>query len=622
MPGLCYHFPMAGIISKAVLDDIRFRCDIVDVIDAYITLPRKGAVVKTLCPFHKEKSPSFNINRQRQIFHCFGCGAGGDVFKFVMMYDSVDFVTAVRTLAEKAGVPLQYDKGSEPSADRDILLAIHEEAAALFHRFLMKDPAAQPGRDYMKQRKLTSAIAEDFMIGYAPEQWDFLLNWARGKSYPPEKLELAGLIIRRTEGTSPHPFYDRFRNRVMFPIRNEQGRIVGFSGRTLAQDPKAAKYVNSPETPLFRKSHLLYALDKARREIVEKREAIVCEGQIDVIRCHQAGFKTAVAAQGTAFTDDHARILHRYADSVVLAFDSDEAGRNAALRATVVFMQAGMAVRVASLPRGEDPDSLILKQGAEGFERVVQQAVPALEFQIAVLLSREDVRTEAGLMRVCREVLTTISQTPNAIQRDVLLQTAARRLDVSVAALQAELRPMLKPPAHREPAPAVKPPVQRPPHEVMLAEHLGADPEQVELVMHYLPLNLLTDPLCHTFIEVLVAAHREQMDPMDLLTERDDAERSLSTFAAGILSAPSKAGSGTSHRPAVEGLILGMWRGELQRRRGGLEQQMHGSTDEKEREALMAESQQLTTDLNRLKQWNTGEPILKLYAESLPPPAT
>ena len=167
---------MAGIISKAVLDDIRFRCDIVDVIDAYITLPRKGAVVKTLCPFHKEKSPSFNINRQRQIFHCFGCGAGGDVFKFVMMYDSVDFVTAVRTLAEKAGVPLQYDKGSEPSADRDILLAIHEESAALYHRFLMKDPAAQPGRDYMKQRKLTSAIAEDFMIGYAPEQWDFLLN--------------------------------------------------------------------------------------------------------------------------------------------------------------------------------------------------------------------------------------------------------------------------------------------------------------------------------------------------------------------------------------------------------------------------------------------------------------
>ena len=613
---------MPGIISKAVLDDIRFRCDIVDVIDAYITLPRKGAVVKTLCPFHKEKSPSFNINRQRQIFHCFGCGAGGDVFKFVMMYDSVDFVTAVRTLAEKAGVPLQYDTGSEPVADRDLLLAIHEEAAALFHRFLMKDPAAQPGREYMKQRKLTSAIAEEFMIGYAPEQWDFLLNWARGKSYPPEKLELAGLVVRKTEGNSTLPFYDRFRNRVMFPIRNEQGRIVGFSGRTLTKDPKAAKYVNSPETPLFRKSHLLYALDKARREIVEKREAIVCEGQIDVIRCHQAGFKTAVAAQGTAFTDDHARILHRYADAVVLVFDSDEAGRNAALRATGVFMQAGMAVRVASLPKGEDPDSLILKQGADGFQRVLQQAVPALEFQIALLLSREDVRTEAGLMRVCREVLTTISQTPNAIQRDVLLQTAARRLNVSVAALQAELRPMLKAPTQREAPPAVKPPIERPPQDVMLAEHLGADPEQVDLVVRYLPLNLISDPLCRTFIETLVAAHREQTDPMDLLTERDDAERSLSTFAAAILSAPSKAGSEANHHAAVEGLILGLWRGELQQRRRALEQQVQDSADEKEREALMAETQQLTTDLNRLKQWSTGEPILKLYAESIPPAAS
>lgn len=606
---------MAGIVSQTVLDDIRFRCDIADVIDSYITLPRKGTVVKTLCPFHKEKTPSFNVNRQRQMFHCFGCGAGGDVFKFVMMYEQVDFPGAIRILAERAGITLEFAKGSEPSSDKDILLAIHEESAALFHRFLMKDPRAQPAHEYMKKRKLTSAIAEEFMIGYAPEQWDFILNWAKGRSFPVEKLELAGLVVRKTEGGSANPVYDRFRNRIMFPIRNEQGRVVGFSGRTLLQDPKAAKYVNSPETPIFRKSHLLYALDKARRDIVEKREAIVCEGQIDVIRCHQAGFKTAVAAQGTAFTEDHARILRRYADGVVLVFDSDDAGRNAALRATTIFMQSGLAVRIASLPQGEDPDSLILKEGPAAFERALKQAVPALDFQINLLSSREEIRTEAGLMRVCRAVLGTISQTPNAIQRDVLLQTAARRLNVSLASLQSELRPLLKHTPQREVTPEKPLRVQRPVHEVMLAEHLGASLPLTALVERYLPLSLILDPLCRRFMEVVLFSHREHADLMETLTQRDDESRSLSTFAAEVLSTPSKAGSEATHRQAVEGLILGIWRTELQRRRSELEQQAAGSVGDDARDALMAQAQQLTTDLNRLKHWETGELVLQLYAE-------
>jgi DNA primase len=609
---------MAGIISKAILDDIRFRNDIVDVIDSYITLPRKGAVVKTLCPFHKEKTPSFNVNQARQIFHCFGCGAGGDVFKFVMLYENVDFPSAIRILAEKAGIALQFEKGAEPAGDKSLLFTIHEEAAALYHRFLMKDPLAQQARDYMKKRKLTSAVAEEFMIGYAPEQWDFLLKWAKDRGFPTDKLELAGLLVHKTEGGPANAWYDRFRNRVMFPIRNEQGRIVGFSGRTLVQDPKAAKYVNSPETPIFRKSHLLYALDKARREIVEKREAIVCEGQIDVIRCHQAGFKTAVAAQGTAFTEDHARILRRYTDGVVLVFDSDEAGRNAALRATIIFMQAGLAVRIASLPQGEDPDSLILKQGPEAFERALQQAVPAIDFQINLLLARDETRTEAGLMRACRAVLGTISQTPNAIQRDVLLQTAARKLNVSLVALQLELRPLLRQPAQRDAAPAKAAPPVRPQHEVMLAEHLGASQEQADLVEHYLPLTLISDPVCRAFLDAVLASRRDRLPLMEVLTERDDDNRSLSTFAAAILSSAPKTGSEATHRQAVEALILGIWRNELQRRRRDAEQQAHEQTGEDQRDTLMAQAQQLTTDLNRLKRWETGEPILQLYAGATP----
>jgi DNA primase len=347
---------------------------------------------------------------------------------------------------------------------------------------------------------------------------------------------------------------------------------------------------------------------------VEKREAIVCEGQIDVIRCHQAGFKTAVAAQGTAFTDDHARVLRRYADGVVLVFDSDDAGRNAALRTTTVFLQAGLAVRIASLPQSEDPDSLILKQGPEAFQRALQQAVPAIDFQINLLLAREDSRTEAGLMRTCRAVLETISKSPNAIQRDALMQTAARRLNVSVAALQSELRPLLRQAPAREAEPGTAPKPQRPAQEVLLAEHLGSNPALVALAERYLPLNLITDPLCHRFIEAMVVSHHERADLLSVLTERDDENRSLSSFAAELLSAPQKTGSEASHQQAVEGLILVIWRAELQRRRQALESRMAETAQEDARLALTVQAQQLTTDLNRLKRWDTGEPILQVYA--------
>jgi len=606
---------MAGIISKAVLEDIRFRCDIVDVIDSYITLPRKGTMVKALCPFHKEKSPSFTVNRQRQIFHCFGCGVGGDVFKFVMLYEHADFPTAIKILAEKAGIQIEFEKGSQASGDKEILLAIHEEITAAYHKQLLQNPDAQPARDYLKKRQITREVAEDFMIGYAPEGWDFTSNWARTKNYPAAKLELAGLVVKRTEEGGPHAAYDRFRGRIMFPIRNEQGRIVGFSGRTLLQDPKAAKYVNSPETPIFRKSHILYALDRARREIVETREAIVCEGQIDVIRCHQAGFKTAVAAQGTAFTEDHARMLKRYADGVVLVFDSDSAGRNASLKAAIIFMKAGLAVRVASLPQGEDPDSLILKQGREAFAEALAKAVPAIDFQMNLLLSQEDIRTEIGMMKVSRDLLATISQSPNAVQRDVLVQTVARRLGVAAAALQVELRPLLRNSAQREASDPPPSPLKRSAIEMALVEHLGASPDLLALVDAYLPLTLLTDALCIRFIELMKESAREGVDFMHVLSERDDAERTLSGFAAEVLSAPSKAGMDGSHKEAVEDLILLFWRTELNRRRAELEQRSQATTDERTRDETMAQAALLTTDIKCLQHWKIGKDVLAHYIE-------
>jgi DNA primase len=607
------------MIAKTILDDIRFRCDIVDIIDSYITLPRKSGAIKTLCPFHKEKTPSFHVNAQRQMFHCFGCGAGGDVFKFVMMFEQVDFPMAIKILAEKAGITVEFEKGGQPSGERELLLSIHEKLAADYHKMLIKSPDAQPARDYLANRKLTGDIAESFLIGFAPERKDSLLDWAKRNNFSPASLELAGLLAHRDDGPSAGSYYDRFRGRIMFPIRNEQGRVIGFSGRTMIKDAKIAKYVNSPETPIFRKSHVLYALDRARREIAEKREAIVCEGQIDVIRCHQAGFTNAVAAQGTAFTEDHARILHRYADSVILVFDSDDAGQNAALRSTQIFMRAGLAVSIASLPNKEDPDSLILREGASSFQRILQQAVPAIDFQINQLLAREDIRSEAGLMRVSRAVLSTISQAPNAIQRDVLLQNSARRLNISLPALQAELRPMLRKIDEASAKAARSSDVKSEEHslfEIPLAEHIGASPDLIEMVQNYLPLSMITNPLCRRFLETAIQSRIEHVDLMTCLSQMDDENRDLSTFSAKVLSAPSKTGKESSHRDAVESLILGLWKSELQRRCRSNEEQALATTIESERDTFMIQAQQLTTDIKKLQRWSTGEPILRLYMET------
>lgn len=604
---------MAGIIPKQVLEDIRFRSDIVDVIDSYITLPKKGGMIKALCPFHKEKTPSFTVNRQRQSFHCFGCGAGGDVFKFVMMYEQADFMTAVRMLAERAGVPLQLEKSGGPPDERNLLLALHEQVADLYHTILLKGPEAGEARAYLTKRGLTPDTVEAFKIGFAPNSFDYLVNWARGKKMALDKLELGGLLVKNTERPDRSPYFDRFRNRVMFPIRNEQGRIIGFSGRTLLQDKTVAKYLNSPETPIFRKSHVLYALDRGRRDIVDKREAIVCEGQIDVIRCHQGGFTTAVAAQGTAFTEDHARILRRYADSVVLVFDSDDAGRNAAVKTATVFMQAGMAVRVAALPPGEDPDSLILKEGPPAFQKAIDEAVSALDFQIRLLVSREDVNTEAGLMRVSMAVLSTISQSPDAVQRERLIEQASSRLLIPSAALRARLAPLIKQPAAPKAETTPPPPAVRPRDELLLVEHLAASPEQIGIVDRYLPLTLITDVLCRAFVGALVQSWRNGTDLMQTINDADDDRRSLSSFAAELFNTPPKAGGELSHETAVQDMILVLWRAELQRKRKVCEQR---SVQEGRDDAVMsAEYKQLTQHIKYLARWETGEPILAHYAE-------
>ena len=603
---------MARIVPKRTIEEIRFRSDIVDVVGASIPLKKAGANFKACCPFHKEKTPSFHVNSQRQIYHCFGCGAGGDVFGFIMQYEGVDFTTAVQMLADRAGVRLELEEGG-PAEDKTVLYRIHSEVAALYHKALRERRSAAHARTYLEERGLDDATVETFMIGYAPNRWDSVLRWGERQKIGMPLLEQSGLVLRQQQPSSgDQPYYDRFRNRLMFPIFDEQARVIAFSGRLLEANPQAAKYVNSPETPLFKKSRVLYALDKARRTIVDQREALLCEGQIDVIRCHQAGLTNAVAAQGTAFTESHVQVLRRYADSVSLAFDTDKAGQDAAVKTATLFIEAGIAVRLVRLPEGEDPDSFIRTKGADAFQSLMKNAVSAVEFQVAVLASRSDTRTEIGTVRAAKAVLETIRHSPNAVQRAKMIQEAATRLAVPARALQDDLRALLNTRSRRR-APesageATNAPASYPPEELQLCEHLyhAVDaPEIVGLVENYLPLRMLSSALCRRFVETALRSTHEGRPLQEAMQEAGDPTDGFQRFRAAIEFAPSKIrDDDSSHAEAVQDLILFLWRRELQQRRDALDAAGKSGT-------TSAGRTQLTQDLKVLRGWDEGSLVIE-----------
>lgn len=433
---------MAGRITDGVIEEIRARVDIVELIGARMTLKKSGGTYKGCCPFHREKTPSFHVNPARQTYHCFGCGEHGDVFKFLEKQDGLTFMDAVRTLADKVGVVLQQDTDYNAQS-RNLLYAIHAELAAFYQRCLKQTKEAEAARTYLATRKLSDEVVERFGIGYAPSTpHDVLLQWAKKHNFTPEQLVTAGILTPPKRPDRPDDFYDRFHGRLMFPICDRQGRVVAFSARILDAKSHPAKYVNSPETEIFTKSRILYALDKAAAKIVKhpRREAIVCEGQIDVIRCHACGFETAVASQGTAFTKEHVSILKKHADSVVLVFDGDSAGRKAALRTGALFLEEEIPVRVAALPKGDDPDSLLRDKGPEAFRALLEDAASITAFQVDTLRQAEEQPDSIdALSRVARSVLEMLAPCPSAVLRARLLQEAAPLLHLPLSAMEDDL---------------------------------------------------------------------------------------------------------------------------------------------------------------------------------------
>jgi DNA primase len=429
---------MPGMIPPEIVDQVRHASDIVEVIGGYVPLKKAGAKYKALSPFNKEKTPSFFVDPGRQMFKCFSSGHGGDVFKFLMLMENMAFPEAVRRLAQRAGVviPEANPEDREARSLREELLALNAAVAARWQKLLHSDPAAEPARAYLKSRDFPSALAEEFALGFAPDAWDSTLTWARQAGYSAEALETARLAVTSESGKR----YDFFRGRLMIPIHDESGQVVAFSGRLLDPEAKAQKYVNSPETPVFSKSKILFGLNKTKRPIIEAGSAILCEGQIDLMRCWQKGVRNVVAPQGTAFTEQQARTLKRLAKEAIICFDADRAGQNAAQRSIDVLLAEGVQVRIARIPEGEDPDSLLRKQPPAVFEAILHEAKDYTRHLLDVACSEEDASSPRGRGAVAEKMAFVIAKIPNAVQREGFLLEVARRLQVGRSVVEEEVR--------------------------------------------------------------------------------------------------------------------------------------------------------------------------------------
>ncbi len=430
-------------IPTETIEQIAAANDIVEVIGAYFPLKRAGVNFKALCPFHQEKTPSFTVSSQRQTFHCFGCGVGGSVFRFVMEYEHVDFPAAVRKLAARVNIPVVEERGASASEDRQYearstLLRLHAEAAAWFHENLLKKDFAAPARAYLKQRGIENQVAKNWQLGFAPDEWDAFGNWARGEGYRETDLLASGLVKNKDDAEPDRTAeqkraYDRFRGRLMFPICNDVGEVIAFSGRLLQNDKEAAKYLNSPETPLFRKGKVLFGLHKTKRPLIEANCAIVCEGQIDLITLFEAGITNVVAPQGTAFTENQARVLKRYVNEVILCFDADAAGQKAAERSLDALLQNDLIVRVAEMPPGEDPDSLIRKKGKEEFEKRIGEARDFFDYWIEREVASVDLNSLGAKMELARKLADTVSRVSDTLMKNEISNRVSARLQIPTA---------------------------------------------------------------------------------------------------------------------------------------------------------------------------------------------
>lgn len=439
--------------DERTIGQVQAAHNIVDVIGQYVKLKRAGRNYKGLCPFHGEKTPSFMVQPEKQIFHCFGCSAGGDVFGFVMKYENLSFPEAVRQLAEKANIvlPKLSSKDDAAQGETDKLYEMYKLAADFYHEKFMKSPAAKEARDYFFKRGYTMQTAEEFKIGYAPDAWRELLEFLGKKGFPDTLMIKSALITKsQAKGT----LYDSFRNRLLFPIQNLHGKVVAFGGRILKDAEGQPKYLNSPENPIFYKRKELFGLHFAKKHIDrEKPRILVVEGYFDFLGLYCAGFKNTVATLGTALGDEHVQVLKRFADEAIMVYDGDKAGEAASMRGLEIFLEGGLNVRIVRMPAGFDPDDYVRKNGNAAFQKILDEARDFFDYKLEILLGRYNRLDSLGLMKITSDFLETFSKIENPVLVDRYLKKLASSLGVEENSLRTELE-KLKRKASGKTAPA------------------------------------------------------------------------------------------------------------------------------------------------------------------------
>lgn len=417
------------------IDEIKNRLDIVEIIQEYVRLKKSGANYKALCPFHNEKTPSFMVSQEKQIWHCFGCSEGGDIFGFIQKIEGVEFPEALRILAEKAGVEL---KRQDPviQNQKTRLMDICELSADYYHQVLLESVQANKAREYLKSRGIDSEAIDQFKLGYSSDSWDALYAFSKKKGFSEEEIFLAGLTVKKEKGVG---YYDRFRNRLMFPIKDVHGNTIGFGGRVLEKDVTSAKYINSPQTLIYNKSYILFGLDQAKSAIRKSKEVIVVEGYTDCITAHLADIKNVVASSGTALTEGQIRLLKRFTPNITMAFDRDAAGAQAAKRGIEVALSQEMNVKVLELPSGKDPDECI-RENKAGFIDSVKNAKSYLEYYFTDTFKKLDVSKVADKKEAAQILLPVIAQVANPIEQTHWLKELAKKIEVSEEILREKIK--------------------------------------------------------------------------------------------------------------------------------------------------------------------------------------
>jgi DNA primase len=460
-------------IPEELISELRQRADIVGVIGQYVQLRQRGKNFVGLCPFHPEKTPSFNVSPSLGIYKCFGCGKSGDVFTFLKEYAGMNFAEAVRHVASQVGisVPDEPSHSGQALEHRRRVIAALEAACELFQMHAQHSADAQ---NFFRERMVPAEIIERFRLGYAPGRWDATLEALQQRGFSLEILVEAGLVVRREDGTA----YDRFRHRVMFPIANVFGTIIGFGGRYLGDDPAQPKYINSPQTALYDKSSVLYALDRARHAILRQQHVLIVEGYMDALALHSIGLEHTVATSGTALTEQHVEVLRRFTDRIVLVFDGDHAGRDAAHRALTLALRNGIGVEVILLPEGDDPDSLVRKRGADATKALLERRLSPVEFLITWSKARADWSDPHAMTTEIRSLAKILASTPDELYRELLLRECSDRVGVRRELLLWSLPPAPKT-RRTQRALNVAPP---PPEPLPSAAPVPILPEELELL--------------------------------------------------------------------------------------------------------------------------------------------